>query len=101
MPDHLAAFLAAVLLGVAVAGYARRDALQPTRAGAIAYATGVVAWGVALFALWFAWSMASQGPGCQPADCTQFGDALESTLRGLPSDPMLGVDVSDLGGATD
>lgn len=102
MSDPVAASLALVLALTAIAGFAGRDRLQPTRAGAVAYLAGAVTWGLALFALWFAWSATNVAtPGCAEHACDEVGSALESRLDQLPGEIFLGADVVDAAPFTD
>lgn len=88
----------AALLGLfflAAGSYRYRIVLQPNRAAATLYAGGVVLWGVALFAVWLAWSH-SGGGACAGDACDPAFEAIDSAVAGvgfeLPDDLLGGAD---------
>ena len=102
MSDAVALVLAALLVLIAAAGYSRRAALQPNRAGAAAYLAGSIAWGIALMGLWMAWAGGQGGPGkCTGESCTSVAESLESRVPDFSPDVFLDTGLVDLGASTD
>lgn len=84
MRDELALVLLAALAIVASAGYRFRIELQPSRAAAAGFAAGIVLWGAALFAVWYAWSQAQ--PSCA-ARCEEYTAVLGEDIESLSIQP--------------
>jgi hypothetical protein len=95
MTDTSAAVALLTLCLVAAASYRYRIVLQPNRAAAVLYAGGIALWGVAVFAVWLAWSH-SGGGACAGDTCEPAFDAIDSAVAGvgfeLPHDLLPGSD---------
>lgn len=84
MRDDLALVLLATLSVVALAGYHFRIQLQPSRAAAAGFLAGTVLWGVALFAVWYAWSQAQ--PNCGTS-CEEYTAVIGEEVEALSIQP--------------